>query len=139
MEVIIKPAQEIDLDNVWQIYAEAVGRSAARKDEYWQNLIQAGGMIVAQINNQIVGFGAIDLIAREQIKYVYIAPKFQKLGIGVMILGKLEEIGEQAGFDELLLHANPQAVDFYKRAGYTAIENKIDHDHEGVQMIKRFR
>jgi GNAT superfamily N-acetyltransferase len=66
-------------------------------------------------------------------------PSFQKRGIGALILHKLEEIGLQSGFDELLLHADPQAVDFYKRAGYTAIENKIDHDHEGVQMIKTLR
>jgi putative acetyltransferase len=137
VEVVIKQAQAVDIESLWKIYLKATGESATRKDDYWKVLIQAGGMIVAELNNQTVGFGAIDVQAKEQIKYVYIAPQYQKLGIGAKILMMLEKIGQQAGFDHLMLHANPQAVDFYKRAGYTAIENEIDHDHEGVQMMKK--
>ena len=137
MEVVIKYAREEDIEQLWQIYVAAIGEGAPRKDDYWRSLIAAGGMVVANSENHMVGFGAIDVSAREQIKYVYVAPGYQKLGIGAKLLSKLEEIGEGAGFTQLLLHANPQAVDFYKRAGYTAIESEFEHDHEGVQMMKK--
>ncbi len=139
MDVVIRPAQSEDLDSLWQIYVGAIGQGARRKDEYWQALIQRGGMLIAEMNHQPVGFGAIDIYDREQIKYIYIAHQYQKLGIGAKVLRHLEAIGEQAGLTQLLLHANPAAVDFYGRAGYTAIDSEIDHDHDGVQMIKKLR
>jgi ribosomal protein S18 acetylase RimI-like enzyme len=139
MGFTISKAQAKDLDNLWRIYAEGVGPNAERKDEYWRILIREGGMVVADGDGQAVGFGGIDVKATEQIKYIYVASGFQKVGIGKAILERLEEIGAQAGLSELILHANPAAIDFYKRAGYTAIANDIAHDHEGVMMMKRIR
>jgi ribosomal protein S18 acetylase RimI-like enzyme len=133
----IRAATLQDLAAIWQIYAAALGAHAQRKDEYWRGLIAADGMIVAEAENNIVGFGGIDVAAREQIQYVYVAPAFQQHGIGGQILARLEAIGWQNGLLEVQLHADPQAVIFYARAGYQPIASDLHHDHDGVAMRKR--
>jgi GNAT superfamily N-acetyltransferase len=127
-----------DLEAIWQIYVQTLGDHATRKDKYWHRLIAAGGMIVAEAENKIVGFGGIDVVAHEQIQYVYVAPAFQQHGIGAQLLARLEDIGWQSGLLEVQLHADPQAVNFYARAGYQPIDSDLHHDHDGVALRKRF-
>jgi GNAT superfamily N-acetyltransferase len=135
----IRNAEPEDLEPIWKIYSTAVGLTAARNDEYWLQLIDVGGMIVAEFAGQVTGFGGIDLQANEQIKYVYVLPDQHKLGIGSKILQRLEDIAVEYGLGEILLHASPGAVDFYRRAGYQAcnLEVATEHDHDGVVMKKR--
>lgn len=138
IEVTIHLAHQEDLIEISQIFTEASGYIPGRIDEDWQRMIQAGGLLVAKVDNRTVGFGVIDTPASEQIKQLYVARAYQKKGIGGQILRELETIAMRAGLVAVMLHASPQAVDFYRRAGYTVVETLIDHDHDGVQMIKTF-
>src|SRR5262245_56221368 len=117
----IRAAGLDDIEGVGQIYTTASG--AKRKDDDWQRLIAAGGLILAECEHQQAGFGAIDVQAAEQIKYIYVAPQFQNAGIGAKLLDSLEAIGRAAGLQTITLHANPPAVAFYRRAGYNPVES----------------
>jgi ribosomal protein S18 acetylase RimI-like enzyme len=99
-------------------------------------LIAAGGLVLAECDDHLAGFGAIDVQAAEQIKYIYVAPQFQNAGIGTRLLDRLETIGRAAGLQTITLHANPPAVAFYHRAGYNPVESESHHDHDGVVMMK---
>ncbi len=134
----IRKAEAADKEIIRQIYESAVGGAATRNDPYWDHLILAGGILVAENEGQVIGFGGIDINAREQVKYLYVVPAEQKSGVGSNILGRLEEIGWKAGLSSLRLHSAPGAVEFYKRMGYEAVQvaEQTSHDHEGTEMIK---
>ena len=141
MTVEIRLAAETELESIWQIYSAAVGQGAVRKDAYWKELTKRGGMVVAETEHRVVGFGGIDPEAGEQMKYLYVLPGCQRLGIGTKLLRRLEEIGRENGLHDLVLHANPEAVDFYRRAGYHTIDPgpASQHDHGGLVMVKRIQ
>lgn len=130
----IRAAGLDDIESIGQIYTAASG--ANRKINDWQRLIAAGGLFLAEFDNKLAGFGAIDVQASEQIKYIYVAPQFQNAGIGAKLLDRLETIGRIAGLQTITLLATPPAVAFYRRAGYNPVESESHHDHDGVMMRK---
>ncbi len=139
--VEIRTGKAEDKESIQRIYQSLVGSHASRDKSSWDRLIQAGCLLVAQMEGQIIGFGGIDLNASEQVKWLYLLPQHQRTGIGSKILRQLEGIGWEAGCDFLRLHAAPRAVEFYRRQGYREVEatEHLGHDHEGVEMVKERR
>lgn len=127
-----------DKESIRQIYILAVGPQGTPNEAHWDELIRAGGLLVAQTDGGIIGFGGIDVNATEQVKWLYLLPQHQGIGVGSEILQRLEGIGLEAGLNSLRLHSAPGAVEFYERHGYRALEGagKLGHDHEGVEMVK---
>ena len=134
----IRAAQVEDKDSIQQIYISAVGAQAATNKAQWDKLIQAGGLLVAQMADRIIGFGGIDVDAREQLKWLYLLPQYQRAGVGSQLLHRLEEIGWAAGLGLLRLHSAPGAIEFYRRHGYKAVgpTEIFGHDHDGLEMVK---
>jgi GNAT superfamily N-acetyltransferase len=134
----IRIAQPEDKETIRQIYHAMVGPHADQDEARWDRLIQQGGLVVAQIEGRIIGFGGIDVLAAEQLRWLYLLPQHQGAGMGSEILLRLESIGWAAGLDSLRVHSAPGAVNFYLRHGYRLVETaaKIGHDHEGVEMMK---
>ncbi len=93
---------------------------------------------MAEDDGRIIGFGGIDVQASEPLKWLYLLPQYQRVGLGSKILQRLEEIGWESGLSLLRLHSAPLAVEFYRRHGYRAVEptDLLGHDHEGVEMAK---
>jgi GNAT superfamily N-acetyltransferase len=136
--VEIRIAKAEDKESIQRIYESLVGSHVSQDETIWDRVIQAGCLLVAQAEGQIIGFGGLDLNAAEQVKWLYLLPQYQGTGIGSQILRQLESIGWKAGCDSLRVHSAPQAVEFYRRQGYgevTAAEHP-GHDHEGVEMVK---
>src|SRR2546422_10818945 len=133
----IRNARAEDQDSIRQIYISAVGPQR-RFNEHWEQLIQAGGLLVAEMDDCIIGFGGIDVSATEQLKWLYLLPQRQGAGIGSQLLRRLESIGWEAGLNSIRLHSAPGAVEFYRRHGYRPVirAHEIGHDHEGVEMVK---
>ena len=128
----IRLASAEDKESILLIYISAVTPVVETDETYWDHLIRAGGLLVAQTEGRIIGFGGIDVNAREQLKWLYLLPQYQRAGIGSEILTRLEFIGWEAGLRSLRLHSAPGAVEFYRRHGYRAVEatEQIGHDHE---------
>ncbi|MEP6741936.1 MAG: GNAT family N-acetyltransferase [bacterium] len=134
----IRIAKAEDKDSIRRVYLAAVGPDSRLDEEYCDELIRSGGVIVAQTEDRIIGFGGIDVQATEQVKWIYLAPANQGAGIGSKILARLEAIGWEAGLASLRLHSAPGAVEFYRQHGYRPVEptEQLVHDHEGVEMVK---
>lgn len=134
----IRIAQPEDKESIQRIYHAVVGLHADRDEARWDRLIQQGGLVVAQAEGGIIGFGGIDVHAAEQVKWLYLLPQHQGAGLGSEILQRLESIGWAAGLDSLRVHSAPGAVDFYRAHGYRLVETaaEMGHDHEGVEMMK---
>jgi GNAT superfamily N-acetyltransferase len=134
----IRTARVDDKESIQEIYVSAVGVEAGTDEAQWERLIQAGGLLVAHNAHRIIGFGGIDVNAREQVRWLYLLPPYQGAGIGSQLLRRLEEIGWKAGLNLLRLHSAPAAIEFYRRHGYEAVEptELIGHDHDGLEMVK---
>ena len=137
----IRAAKPEDRESIQRIYESRVAYRASQDETICDRLIQAGCLLVAQTEGQIIGFGGIDLNALEQVKWLYLLPQYQGAGVGSKILRQLESIGWEAGCDSLRLHSAPQAVEFYRRQGYREVgaTEHLRHDHEGVEMVKERR
>jgi ribosomal protein S18 acetylase RimI-like enzyme len=137
----IRMAREEDEDSIRGVHLAATGNTVNDSESYWDEPIRSGRVLIAEQDNLVIGFGTIDVHATEQIKHLYIASEYQGAGVGAKLLRELEEIGWRAGLKTLRLHAAPAAARFYARQGYREADESevIDHDHEGVQMIKRLQ
>lgn len=138
-EIRIRPGRLDDADAIWGIYHAAIPQTT-RNDNQWEKILRQGGMFLAEMQETAIGFGGIDLEAIEQIRYVYVNPEYQRSGlrVGLRILQTLEAAARQKGIEVLRLHSTPNAVGFYEKAGYSAVETEhlIGHDHPGVEMVK---
>ena len=134
----IRFATADDKDSIRRIYVSAVGPQGVADEMHWDQVIRAGGLLVAQTEGRIIGFAGIDVNATEQVKWLYLLPQHQRAGVGSQMLRRLERIGWAAGLNSLRLHSAPEAVEFYRRHGYRAVERveETGHDHEGVEMVK---
>jgi GNAT superfamily N-acetyltransferase len=132
----IRIATIADEEFVQQIYQSFTGA-----DGQWDQLIEDGGVVVAESAGQIIGFGGIDVKAAEQLKWLYLLPQSQRFGVGSQILQRLEQIGWDAGLSAIRLHAAPGADEFYRKHGYAEVESndQIGHDHDGLEMMKERR
>ena len=134
----IKPAKATDWDEIEKIYTSATGHQLTLKDEECLRLIALGGIVIAEAGNISIGFGGIDVKAREQLRWLYLLPEYQRAGFGSKILLELEEIGWRSGLQSIRLHSTPNAVQFYAKLGYhrVPVHEQFGHDHDGVEMVK---
>jgi hypothetical protein len=72
----IRFAQPADKESILRIYLSAT--QVSQPDTYWDQLIRAEQLLVAQLNDRIIGFGGIDVTAGEQLKWLYLLPEHQR-------------------------------------------------------------
>jgi len=92
----------------------------------WENENSKFVFVVAEINSEIVGCGAIRPIDQNigEVKRMY--AKYPGKKIGQTILGFLENEAVNLGYTNLVLETrvkNESAVQFYKKQGYKVIPN----------------
>lgn len=92
----------------------------------WENDNLRFIFVIAEIDNQIVGCGALRPVSENagEIKRMY--AKYSGKEIGKMILAFLEDKAKQLNYTNLILETrlkNEQAVAFYKKQGYEIIPN----------------
>ncbi len=134
----IRSATTEDKESIVRVYNLSTESESRLDEAYCELLIRQGSMVVAELDQQLVGFGAIDLAATEQLKWLYLLPEHQRTGLGSQILQQLEHTAWNAGLTSLRLHSFPGAVNFYLKLGYREVSrvDQIGHDHDGVEMIK---
>ena len=134
----IRRAQTTDKRSVESLYSIVTGAALSLTDVEWRQFVAQGGILVAEKENQIVGFGGIDLTAKEQLRWLYLRPQFRSSGVGSRILAELEKLAWRSGTQSIRLHSTPNAVEFYLKHGYTPVpeHEQFGHDHDGLEMIK---
>jgi len=78
-----------------------------------------GYTVVLEKNNKMVGTGTI---VGNEIMRVFVDPRFQKCGIGKLIMSRLEEKALLLGIDVIKLDASIPAKKFYDALGYITLE-----------------
>ena len=75
-------------------------------------------------NNKIIGVGRLHFNTETdaQIRYMAVAPEYEKQGIGTLILEALEKHVKKNSDKTIVLHARENAVGFYQKKGYESLE-----------------
>ena len=85
--------------------------------------------IVATIDNEIVGFGDID-IKDSYLNCLYVKPTYQRQGIATLICDKLEKQVNS----RIEVHASITALNFFLKRNYEVI-NKQEVVRNGIKLI----
>jgi len=128
--MIIRRAAQDEASIVWNIRNLAI--SAQCRNDYSGDVIEtwirgdpptnfaselAESTWVAEIDNEIVGFGKIYLDSGV-VESMFVHPDRMLLGIGTKIMEHLEKIAVDFGLAELTLDSSLNAVQFYHRCGF---------------------
>jgi GNAT superfamily N-acetyltransferase len=136
--VTIRRATLLDRPSIESVYATVVRTSLVLSEDEWRRWFGLAGILVAEENSRVIGFGGIDVTAEEQLRWMYLLPEFQRGGVGSKILHELETLAWSSGLRSIRLHSTPGAVQFYASRGYTRVpdQEQLGHDHAGVEMVK---
>lgn len=104
-----------------------------KKPESYEDSIRSKEFFVAEEDGIVIGFAVLNQESAE-VEAVYVSPKAGRRGIGLELLGKLEERARALGLGVLRLNASLNAVPFYKRAGYMAQEESKYRLSNGVEI-----
>ncbi len=102
--------------------------------------VEAAAVLVAELENEIVGFAYIEYEAKDYpnllenaawLHDIYIDEKARAAGAGKLLIEKSVEIAKEFGADKLMLSVaakNEFAKDFFKRSGFkeTMVEMMLD-------------
>lgn len=85
-------------------------------------------VVIAQIDNQIVGCGAIKAFDTEcmEVKRMYVLPEMRRKGVADSVLRELELWTKELGYRKCMLETSikmPDALSFYKKSSYSIIPN----------------
>jgi len=83
---------------------------------------------------KILGTGRIT--KNNEIRTIYVNPKYQKRGIGSKILKRLEDYAKKHNIKKLHLHAIGSAVLFYVKKGYIKSKDFLQKDNLMEKEIK---
>jgi GNAT superfamily N-acetyltransferase len=104
-----------------------------KSPEEYKSLSSNKIIIVAEKDNEIVGFGLINL-NKKSIDSLYLKPHMAGKGIGKLLLQKLEEIAQQNQIERLKLCATLNAVKFYHQRGYKGEVKSLFKLSSGVNL-----
>lgn len=144
MNISTRPWTQADLPTIQRLletWLDAYGSFIPREDltgylhaHYSQEKIEALFAdldvtgFVAEMDGQVVGYAKLYQARSEQRFYMhqlYILPAKQNMGIGRRLMARAEERAGESGADRIWLGVmvkNAQAVEWYKRMGYTVTE-----------------
>ncbi len=95
---------------------------------------------IAEENKKIIGY--ISLSGNE-IKKLFVLPKFHKKGIGKKLLDKIEKFSKNKCIKKLVLYSNFYTEEFYKKCGFKRLkiiwEKVGDLKYKQIYMEKKLK
>lgn len=118
IDITLSDSRDIALNAIIQLYRANNWSSADKPTELYKALLNSHSLISAWKDDQLVGIGnAIsDGYLVVYYPHLLVHPDFQGMGIGQMIVAKMQE--KYAGFHMQMLTADGRAIEFYKKAGF---------------------
>ena len=110
--------------NVW------APKEISHKDNRWQTLLDNIALI-AENDDQIVGFG--DMTHGGYLDRLYVHKDYQRQGIALAIVSKLEAQAKMNGVKEITTEASITAKPYFESAGYFVV-NEQQKDVQGVKL-----
>ena len=94
-------------------------------------------VMICNENNQCVGVGRLQFNTENeaQIRYMAVAKKFERKGIGKKIVDALEKRAKEKNITSIILDAREPAVGFYEKLGY-AIKEKTYLLFDSIQHYR---
>lgn len=108
---------------------------ATRGAEICASEIEKWSFVVAEEDDQIIAFGALN-IAKARIEDVFVHADRWRQGLGASIVKELERLAREAGLPSVTLQATGPAILFYRKCGYSA-ENNDDPNPSWALMEKQ--
>lgn len=129
--LMVRPAAGDDATAIWRVHTAAIRETCAvyyppqviaawierLKPASYGGVLRRGGVVIAEDNGAVVGFGQIDL-PNGEIQAVYVSPDAQGQGVGAALLAHLEHIGGALGLTRMTLKATINAEHFYAARGW---------------------
>jgi GNAT superfamily N-acetyltransferase len=81
--------------------------------------------LVAEIDGQLVGIGALVLAASE-LRACYVMPAAARRGVGSALVAAIEQVARDHGLAHLELLSSLTAEPFYRALGYE-VEDRVEH------------
>jgi GNAT superfamily N-acetyltransferase len=120
------PLAQYLVEQVQQEYVQRYGGRDAAVVDPAEFLPPAGVFLVAEIDGEPAGCGAWRVLPSgdAEIKRVYVAPAFRRLGLARVIVAELESGAARAGHTTVVLntgHEQPEALALYAQLGYEPV------------------
>jgi N-acetylglutamate synthase-like GNAT family acetyltransferase len=150
----IRRATQEDKEAIWRVHGSAIrggcaGHYSPEVIEVWAGrlrpekygeAIERYEFFVAEEGGVVVGFGELGQEAGE-IQGLYVSADAAGRGVGRRLLSALEERARAHGLGSLRLTSSLNAVPFYERAGFRAVERLTQTispgvERESVRMFK---
>lgn len=123
--IITQPETQQDFDRYYDLRWRMLRKpwkqpKGSEKDELEERALHI--MVCNQDRIPVaVGRAHFNTDIEAQIRFMAVEPRFQKTGLGTVILKKLEDEVRQLGAKYVILHSREEAVPFYERHGYKVI------------------
>ncbi len=95
-------------------------------------------VITAKTEHQVLAYGRLDRKSSDefQICQMVVEPKYQRQGLGTLILQALTKVATHQGAGLVVLNARVTKVQFYQRYGFEPIGEVFASSSTGVPHIK---
>ena len=136
-----------DIDEMQQLYVDTIKTickndydesqvdawsSSTENKQRWLDLVNNQFVLLAEIDNQIVGYGTLK--EENYIDFFYVHKDFQKQGIAQKILTELENKAKNANTRSLTSDISITAKPFFEKNGFKVII-KQSHIRKNVELV----
>ena len=90
--------------------------------EYWENILKEHYSIVAELDNQIVGFSDMDDTG--YLDHLFVHKDYQGRGIATALLNKLEAYARIIGMDYIITHVSITAKPFFLAKDFEVVKEQ---------------
>lgn len=123
MSFVIRPATATDLPAMHDVRNRVRENRLSSPDRVSQaaylSYVEAGSIWVAETDTGVVGFAALDGVARS-VWALFVDPDVERNGVGKALHQRMLDWAREQGFEQLSLRteAGTRAAQFYRRAGW---------------------
>lgn len=122
----------------WRVLREPWQQSKDSEKDELEN--KSFHIMACDENDKVIGVGRLHFNDENevQIRYMAIAPEYERQGIGTLILEALEKKAKQEKTKTIVLDARENAIGFYKKKNYELLEKShlLFGSIQHYQMLK---
>lgn len=100
-------------------------------EKFFTSLVVKGEIVLIKNDDVIAGFMQIE---DEWLHHMYIAPKFQNMGFGKLLLNRAKELSPK-GIQLMVFEENKGAIQFYEREGFILLEKRSQEQTKNEENL----
>lgn len=146
MIITIRQATSDDLEEILQLFKETievvnakdyspeqitVWKNGASKRERWLKKISEQCFLLAEIDNELVGFGSIT--PGGYLDFMYVSKNHQRIGIAQKIYSELESFAKENRVQQIVSEVSVTARPFFQKQGFEVLHEQ-EVNIEGISL-----